>query len=106
MNRCQGRSVGNLRSILFLRVFAFSLLFIFLLCIPLQAMAQDVIRFGASLSLTGKMSTEGRRVKDGYDYYVKHINEKGGMPNRKTKSMVETNTLRKRMDRRFPTLRP
>ena len=80
MNRYQGRSVGNLRSILFLRVFVSSMLFIFLLGIPLQAMAQDVIRFGASLSLTGKMSTEGRRVKDGYDYYVKHINEKGGMP--------------------------
>ena len=80
MNRCQGRSVGNLRSILFLRVFVSTMLFIFLFGTPLQAMAQDVIRFGASLSLTGKMSTEGRRVKDGYDYYVKHINEKGGMP--------------------------
>jgi branched-chain amino acid transport system substrate-binding protein len=80
MNRCQSRSVGNLRSTHFLRVFVSTMLFIFLVGIPLQAMAQDVIRFGASLSLTGKMSTEGRRVKDGYDYYVKHINEKGGMP--------------------------
>ena len=43
------------------------------------SMAQDVITFGASLSQTGKMSTEGRLVKEGYDFYVKHINEKGGI---------------------------
>ena len=41
--------------------------------------AQDVITFGAALSLTGKTSTEGRLVKEGYDMYVKHINAKGGI---------------------------
>jgi branched-chain amino acid transport system substrate-binding protein len=46
-----------------------------------SALAQDsnVIQFGASLSLTGKLSTEGKRVKDGYDFYVKHVNEMGGI---------------------------
>lgn len=46
-----------------------------------SALAQnaDTIRFGASLSLTGKLSTEGKRVKDGYDFYVKHVNEQGGI---------------------------
>ena len=39
---------------------------------------QDVITFGAALSLTGKTSTEGRLVKEGYDLYVHHINERGG----------------------------
>ena len=39
---------------------------------------QDVITFGAALSLTGKTSTEGRLVKEGYDLYVQHINERGG----------------------------
>ena len=43
------------------------------------ARAQDVITFGAALSLTGKVSTEGRLVKEGYDIYVKYINEKGGI---------------------------
>ena len=45
------------------------------------ATAQDanVIQFGASLSLTGKLSTEGKRVKDGYDFYVKHVNDMGGI---------------------------
>lgn len=41
--------------------------------------AQDVITFGAALSLTGKTATEGRLVKIGYDFYVKHINERGGI---------------------------
>jgi len=47
-----------------------------------SASAQDanVIRFGASLSLTGNLSTEGKRVKDGYDFFVKHVNELGGIP--------------------------
>ena len=39
---------------------------------------QDVITFGAALSLTGKTSTEGRLVKEGYDLYVHHINARGG----------------------------
>ena len=44
------------------------------------AIAEDTIKFGAALSLTGSKATEGRLVKDGYDFYVKHINEKGGIP--------------------------
>lgn len=43
------------------------------------ARAQDVITFGAALSLTGGMSTEGRLVQEGYDLYVKHINQRGGI---------------------------
>jgi branched-chain amino acid transport system substrate-binding protein len=44
---------------------------------PAQAQ-QDVITFGAALSLTGKTATEGRLVKVGYDIYVDQINAKGG----------------------------
>ena len=40
---------------------------------------QDVITFGAALSLTGKTSTEGRLVKEGYDMYVDNINQRGGI---------------------------
>ena len=43
------------------------------------ASAQDVITFGTALSLTGAISTEGRLVKEGYDMYVKYINQKGGI---------------------------
>src|SRR4051812_21726059 len=47
--------------------------------LSMSAAAQDVITFGAALSLTGKTSTEGRLVKEGYDMYVKYINAKGGI---------------------------
>ena len=38
-----------------------------------------VITFGAALSLTGKISTEGGTAKDGYDIYVDEINQRGGI---------------------------
>ena len=47
--------------------------------VPSGAHAQDrVVTFGASLSLTGSLSDNGRLVKDGYDFYVKHINQRFG----------------------------
>lgn len=46
---------------------------------PSLSSAQDVITFGAALSLTGRVSTEGRLVKAGYDMYVKTINANGGI---------------------------
>ncbi|MBA4395507.1 MAG: hypothetical protein C0407_18300, partial [Desulfobacca sp.] len=63
------------RSVLCLLLFLALPLFI---APPVQA--DNVIRFGASLSLTGRMATEGRRVRDGYDFYMKHINARGGIP--------------------------
>ena len=54
------------------------------------AVAQDnVIRFGASLSLTGKFSDNARLTKDGYDFYVRHANQKGGITVGGTKYRVE-----------------
>lgn len=48
--------------------------------LPLHgAAAQDTIRFGAALSLTGNLATEGKLVREGYDFFVKHINERGGI---------------------------
>lgn len=44
------------------------------------AQAEKEVRFGASLSLTGGKATEGRLVKDGYDFMVRHINKAGGIP--------------------------
>lgn len=53
----------------------------FVLGQPLPALSQtaDTIRFGASLPLTGALSIYGKRVKDGYDFYVKHVNDLGGI---------------------------
>ena len=72
------------RSILCVLLFLALLLFI---SPPVQA--DNVIRFGASLSLTGRMATEGRRVRDGYDFYMKHINARGGIPIKGEKYRVE-----------------
>jgi branched-chain amino acid transport system substrate-binding protein len=47
---------------------------------PARAADDNVLTFGASLSLTGRLATEGRLVKDGYDFIVEQINEKGGVP--------------------------
>jgi len=48
-------------------------------CISAPALADDVIRFGAAVSLTGALSTEAKQMKDGYDFYAKQINERGGI---------------------------
>jgi branched-chain amino acid transport system substrate-binding protein len=45
-----------------------------------SASADDVIRFGAAVSLTGPLSTEAKQAKDGYDFYVEQVNERGGIP--------------------------
>lgn len=65
------------------------LLFFVILSISFPVQAEDLIRFGASLSLTGRMATEGRRVRDGYDFYVKHINALGGIAIRGKKYKVD-----------------
>ncbi len=64
------------------RLFAFSLLGLgFLVGAPggQSAQAQDTIRFGAALSLTGNLATEGKLVREGYDFFVKQVNERGGI---------------------------
>ena len=48
-------------------------------CVVWPAAAQDTIRFGAALSLTGNLATEGKLVREGYDYFVKAVNERGGI---------------------------
>jgi len=41
--------------------------------------SDNVIKFGASLALTGGLASEGRLVKDGYDWMVRTINDRGGL---------------------------
>ena len=57
---------------------ATSALLLAALAAPPVMAQQDVITFGAALSLTGKTATEGRLVKEGYDLYVDQINARGG----------------------------
>lgn len=50
-----------------------------MLCVAHPATAQDKIRFGTALSLTGNLATEGKLVREGYDYFVKAVNDRGGI---------------------------
>ncbi len=52
---------------------------VWVLCV-VPASAENKIRLGAALSLTGKLATHGKNVKDGYDFIVDHINKRGGIP--------------------------
>ena len=88
MTRNSFRKLVHDRFILSFGVIIFCIGFIFF-SVSSPVIAGDVVRFGASLSLTGKMATEGRLVKDGYDFYVKHINALGGIPIKGKKYKVE-----------------
>ena len=44
-----------------------------------SAQSSDTIQFGASLPLTGALAIYGKRVKDGYDFYARHVNALGGI---------------------------
>ncbi|MFW6076421.1 MAG: amino acid ABC transporter substrate-binding protein [Hyphomicrobiales bacterium] len=46
---------------------------------PGSAAAQDVIRIGAPLPLTGPLSPEGLKQQRGYDLWAKTVNETGGI---------------------------
>lgn len=52
-----------------------------LLGAPDQPAAQETrgLKIGAALSLTGQYAKEGRWVKDGYDFWAKHVNARGGI---------------------------
>jgi branched-chain amino acid transport system substrate-binding protein len=64
-----------------LKAIGFRAAVISLALIPLSraAYAQDVIKIGAAVSITGKYSTNGKNTKDGYDIAVNRINEMGGI---------------------------
>jgi branched-chain amino acid transport system substrate-binding protein len=45
-----------------------------------RAQAQEpVLRLGAAIALTGPVSREGNFVKDGYDFWVRTVNDRGGI---------------------------
>lgn len=59
----------------------FSILVVAALAIFLSetVFAQDVVRLGCSISLTGKLTYEGKATRDGYEFYKALINKKGGL---------------------------
>lgn len=61
------------------RIVAAGLSILLALSTIMPAAAQDIIRFGTALSLTGNLATEGKLVREGYDFFVKTVNERGGI---------------------------
>lgn len=55
------------------------LLVLGLVLISSAAMSQDVIKFGAAVSLTGAQSRFGNMVKNGYELWKDYVNDKGGI---------------------------
>ena len=64
------------------RLFGFSLAFGLGLGAP-PLMAQDTIKIGASLSMTGTYAAPGQNQQRGYQLCAKQVNEKGGVLGRK-----------------------
>lgn len=48
-------------------------------CVGPSANAKNKIRFGATISLTGRYAREGRATQQGYDLWVDHVNDQGGL---------------------------
>ncbi len=53
------------------------------------AKASQTLKLGAAVALTGPVSREGTLVKDGYDFWMQTVNEKGGIDVGGTKYNVE-----------------
>ncbi len=47
--------------------------------LAVAAHAEDTLVLGSAISITGKYSQEGKNAKDGYDFAVQKINDKGGV---------------------------
>jgi len=45
---------------------------------PPPAVGECVIKLGAAVSLTGKSAKLGEYTRDGYEFFIKHLNEAGG----------------------------
>ena len=47
--------------------------------VPWLALAQQPIRIGVSMALTGKYALQGGYARDGYQLCQKHVNAQGGV---------------------------
>ena len=56
--------------------------------VPWLSMAQQPIRIGASLSITGRFALQGGYVREGYLLCQKHVNERGGVLGRTIEFLI------------------
>ena len=72
--------------------FAFTVLSVFVVAAPWSSVAQQPIRIGASMALTGKYSLQGGYGRDGYQLCQKHVNAHGGVLGRPIQFVIQDDT--------------
>src|SRR5919108_1115655 len=55
---------------------------------PCPSMAQQPIRIGASIAITGRDQVQGGYVREGYLLCQKHVNDKGGVLGRPIELLI------------------
>src|ERR1700694_4500016 len=56
---------------------------------PVAAAPQPTLLIGCVVSLTGALSNEGRLTKEGYDFWARYVNARGGLRVGKQRYAVE-----------------
>ncbi len=62
-----------------MRMITWTITLLGLLLLPLGAAAQEVLKIGAAVSLTGNLAREGALLRDGYQFWRDAVNEVGGI---------------------------
>src|ERR1043166_1702956 len=76
------------RKLLSLAISAIALVVAAVVAVPGLVQAQQPIRIGATMSMTGAYDTQGIPARNGYLLCQKHVNEKGGILGRKIEFLI------------------
>jgi len=68
--------------------FALTVLSVFVIGASSPSLAQQPIRIGASMALTGKYALQGGYARDGYQLCQKHVNAQGGVLGRQIEFVI------------------
>jgi branched-chain amino acid transport system substrate-binding protein len=74
------------------RGFVLAVLSVLVIGAPWPSMAQQPIRIGASMALTGKYALQGGYSRDGYQLCQKHVNAQGGLLGRPIQFVIQDDT--------------
>ncbi|MGH7662505.1 MAG: amino acid ABC transporter substrate-binding protein [Vulcanimicrobiaceae bacterium] len=47
--------------------------------VPGRGMARPTVVFGCALSFTGALANEGQLIREGYDFWARYVNDRGGL---------------------------
>jgi len=68
---------------------ALAILSVLVISLPWPSVAQQPIRIGASMALTGKYALQGGYARDGYQLCQKHVNAQGGVLGRPIQFVIQ-----------------